>query len=334
MCGAHARAPSAAPLPPRDRPAAPGPEETGEPGPCCSPHQLPPPLPCLTRTWAGARPSLFPPAPRGPHSRQINEFRRACSFIWVITARASGATPRLQGRVRLISSLAAHYHPGSFHKTRAQPRPGARRCWEPGRRSCRRGRRGAGLAARGSKVGELGLGLKLEGKPESPRRGVGNGERGETRKTPWGLRKPALRVHLAVISTTLLKFSLKPSRPAGRLHIWGIVPCAPRFRPARRRRPPYTLSQHRPLPRAAAAPERGGHPASAEGRCLIPRPDPPEAQEPFAPPATRGQRAGREGGVVTTPAPAPRRSQPGLARGLGGREGGTRPRPQRLQPAA
>lgn len=120
-----------------------------------------------------------------PYSRQINEFRRACSFIWVITARASGATPRLQGRVRLISSLAAHYHPGSFHKTRAQPRPGARCCWEPGRRSCWRGRRGAGLAAWGPKVGGPGLGLQLGGKPESPRRGVGN-EEGERRERRLG----------------------------------------------------------------------------------------------------------------------------------------------------
>ena len=35
MCGTHARAPSAAPLPPRDRPADPGSEETGcLPAPC------------------------------------------------------------------------------------------------------------------------------------------------------------------------------------------------------------------------------------------------------------------------------------------------------------
>lgn len=189
MCGTHARAPSAAPLPPRDRPAAPGPEETGEPGPCCSPHQLPPALRWVSHSspapGLGHAPPPSLPLRGPPYSRQINEFRRACSFIWVITARASGATPRLQGRVRLISSLAAHYHPGSFHKTRAQPRPGARCCWEPGRRSCWRGRRGAGLAAWGPKVGGPGLGLQLGGKPESPRRGVGN-EEGERRERRLG----------------------------------------------------------------------------------------------------------------------------------------------------
>lgn len=108
-------------------------------------------------------------------------------------------------------------------------------------------------------------------------------------------------MHLAVISTTLLKFSPKPSRP-GRLHIWGIGPCAPSSGwPGVGAPPPQ--SQHHPLPRPAAALERSGRPASAEGRCPTPRPDPPEAREPFAPPATGGQRAGREGRVVTTSRP-------------------------------
>lgn len=63
MCGAHACAPSAAPLPPRDRPAAPGLEEQVE-----SALPLPPSaasrLPCLTRT--GQRPPLPLSAPRAP----------------------------------------------------------------------------------------------------------------------------------------------------------------------------------------------------------------------------------------------------------------------------
>lgn len=85
---------------------------------------------------------------------------------------------------------------------------------------------GRGPGRLGSKGGGTGTGFATGGKAREPQERGGKRGGGETRKTPWGLRKPALRVQLAVISTTLLKFSLKPSRP-GRLHIWGIVPCAP-----------------------------------------------------------------------------------------------------------
>lgn len=46
------------------------------------------------------------PTPASPSPQLISEFRRAWSFIWVITAQASGAG------ARLIPSLAAHYHLG------------------------------------------------------------------------------------------------------------------------------------------------------------------------------------------------------------------------------
>lgn len=56
----------------------------------------------LTSNWAGVRPSPSPPPFSrplvSPSSQLINEFRWAWSFIWVITAQASGATPRLQGQ--------------------------------------------------------------------------------------------------------------------------------------------------------------------------------------------------------------------------------------------
>ena len=71
------------------------------------------PFSFLLPPGAWARGELLGPLPHPPpQSRLINEFRRAWRFIRVITRRPAGPLLHLEARVRLISSLAAHYHPG------------------------------------------------------------------------------------------------------------------------------------------------------------------------------------------------------------------------------
>ena len=139
------------------------------------------PLPLLS-------PSPFSRPLVSPSSQLINEFRRAWSFIWVITAQASGATPRLQGRgeINILSGSSLSPRAPSIKSNLSQAR-GAALLGARAGAAVGRGRQGAGLAASGSK-GALwgrGPGLQLVGKPESPEERGGKireGE-GERRKT-------------------------------------------------------------------------------------------------------------------------------------------------------